>query len=90
MNVMDLMTCCMNFLLLSEYKLDSVADFLGVEVGGTYKSKETGIFYWKALKGDKEAKEAIVQHCEEDLRKIRGIHEKIKYLVAARAGRKKE
>lgn len=48
------------------------------------------MFYWKALRGDKKARETIVQHCEEDLRKIRGIHERIRYLVAARAGRKKE
>lgn len=88
-NVLDLYAWCKKALLLSNYKLDYVAYVLGVSQEQGIRSVEVDVLYWRAVRGDEEAKQAIISHCRSDVIKLKRIHDKIKYLVAARAGRKR-
>jgi len=71
-------------LLLSSYSLESVARFLGISGGKGFKEFHGAdiLSLFKLVeRGDLESRRLIVEHCKEDVRVLKLVHEKLKPLV---------
>jgi len=78
---LDLCEWCRQNLKLSSYGLESVSKFLGIEREVEFAGKDVPTLHKLALEGDEKARSLIARHCEEDLRLLRGVHEKLKPYV---------
>lgn len=67
-------------LRLASNRLDAVQDFFGLP---TEKSRITPAYWTKALTGDREAMDYIVDHCERDVKVTMQVLEKLKPFVSA-------
>ena len=76
--MLDLCEWCRGHLLLSSYRLESVARFLGVGIGAEFYGGDVATLFKLALRGDEGARELIIEHCKSDLRVLRQVHEKLK------------
>lgn len=70
-------------LLLSSYKLSSVARFLGVNMSTNFHGGDVLTLFKLVERGDFEARRLIVEHCKEDLTLLKRIHERLKPLVSS-------
>lgn len=68
-------------LKLASAKLDEVSKFLNIEKEFSLTGKSVQNLYFKAMQGDKKAKEEIVGHCIDDLKALKSVHEKVKPYV---------
>ncbi|MEM4188518.1 MAG: ribonuclease H-like domain-containing protein [Candidatus Hadarchaeum sp.] len=71
-------------LLLSSYSLDSVVRFLGISGGKGFKEfhgSDIQALFKLAERGDLESRRLIVEHCREDVRVLKLVHDKLKPLV---------
>ncbi|MGC8817064.1 MAG: ribonuclease H-like domain-containing protein [Candidatus Hadarchaeum sp.] len=71
-------------LLLSSYSLDSVVRFLGLNTGRGFKEVHGGdipTLFKLAERGDLESRRLIVEHCREDVRVLKLIHDRLRPLV---------
>lgn len=68
-------------LKLASNKLDEVSKFLGIRKDLNLTGKNIQNLYLKAVKGDRKAREDIINHCLDDLRALKAIHEKLKVYI---------
>jgi len=76
--MLDLCEWCRGHLLLSSYRLESVARFLGVSGEAEFHGGDVATLFKLAQRGDVEARRLIVEHCKNDLRMLKLVHEKLK------------
>ncbi|RLG57268.1 MAG: hypothetical protein DRN83_02275 [Hadesarchaea archaeon] len=79
--MLDLCEWSRAHLLLSSYKLSSVARFLGVGSSTDFHGGDVSTLFKLAARSDPEARKLIVDHCKEDLILLRRVHEKLKSYV---------
>jgi hypothetical protein len=68
-------------LLLSSYKLSSVARFLGVSGAGEFTGPDVLTLFKLWERGDQGAGQLILDHCREDLVLLKRVHEVLKSQV---------
>lgn len=71
-------------LLLSSYSLDSVVRFLGISGGKGFKEfhgSDIQALFKLAERGDLESRRLIVEHCREDVRVLKLVHDKLKPIL---------
>lgn len=68
-------------LKLASNKLDEVSKFLGITKDLEITGKNVQGLYLKAVKGDQNARKAIIEHCEEDIEALKAIHQRLKPYV---------
>ncbi|MEM2865520.1 MAG: ribonuclease H-like domain-containing protein [Candidatus Hadarchaeales archaeon] len=78
---LDLYLWCKRHLLLSSYRLDSVARFFGLSRKVEFEGKDVSTLFRLALRGDQTSKELILQHCAEDLELLREVHRRMERWV---------
>jgi len=84
MPMLDLYEWSRARLLLSSYSLESVARFLGISAGRGFKEFHGGdiqSLFKLAERGDLESRRLIVEHCREDVRVLKLIHDRLKPLI---------
>lgn len=84
--MLDLCQWCRGHLLLSSYRLESVARFLGVYEEGEFRGPDVPTLFKLAQQGDEKARKLIVEHCKSDLRVLKLVHEKLKPQIEGRSG----
>lgn len=77
-NSLDLCKFCQKRFLFAKYTLSEVAKSLGIRKQAEINWKEMPGLYIKAIQGDREAKNAIIEHCKDDLQALKLIYERIK------------
>lgn len=75
---LDLCEWCRHNLRLSSYGLESVARFFGFERKVEATGSDVPALYRLTREGDENARSLIVRHCEDDLRLLKGVYEKVK------------
>ncbi len=78
---LDLYLWCKNHLLLSSYRLDSVARFFGLTRKVEFEGKDVSTLFRLARGGDRNSRELILQHCAEDLELLREVHRRMERWV---------
>lgn len=73
----DLYDWCKEYLKLSSYKLEDVANFMGVKREMEFRGNDVHALSLLAARGNKEAMNAIMDHCKEDLILLKKIYEKL-------------
>ncbi len=81
LQMLDLCEWSRASLLLSSYKLTSVARFLKVSMPTNFHGGDVLTLFKLVERGDLEARKLIVDHCKEDLTLLKRVHEKLKPLV---------
>lgn len=77
--MLDLCEWCRAHLLLSSYRLESVARFLGLLAeGAEFHGGDVPTLFKLTQRGETEAKRLIVEHCKDDLRMLKLVHERLK------------
>lgn len=83
---LDLYLWCRDHLLLSSYRLDSVARFFGLARKVEFEGKDVSTLFRLALRGDSTSRELILQHCAEDLELLREVHRRMERWVEHAGG----
>lgn len=68
-------------LLMTSYKLTSVARFLGVWDAGDFSGPDVLTLFKLWERGDDKTADLIVQHCKEDVILLKKVHEKLRAQV---------
>lgn len=76
--MLDLCEWSRAHLLLSSYRLSSVARFLGISMFTNFHGGDVLTLFKLVERGDMEARKLIVDHCKEDLVLLKRVHEKLK------------
>lgn len=76
--MLDLCEWSRGHLLLSSYKLESVARFFGVQRELEFHGGDVSALSKLAARGDHEARKLIVDHCKEDLLLLKRVYERLK------------
>lgn len=73
---------------MAKYSLEEVSKSFGIERKKKSNWKNMPSLYLQAISGNEEAKKEIIEHCEDDLRSLKEIYEKVeKYVEAWRNGK---
>jgi len=83
---LDLYVWCKRHLLLSSYKLESVAKFLGMSRRVDFQGGDVSTLFKLTIQGDENAKNLIIEHCKEDLELLRYVHERMKSCGSSELG----
>ncbi len=75
---LDLCEWSKEHLKLSKHGLESVAKFFGLSRKINYRGSDVPALYRLASSGDEKSKKLIIEHCTDDLRLLRAIHDKLK------------
>ncbi|MEM0358855.1 MAG: ribonuclease H-like domain-containing protein [Candidatus Hadarchaeales archaeon] len=78
---LDLYVWCKQHLLLSSYRLDSVAKFFGLSRKVEFEGRDVSTLFRLAKRGDPTSRELILQHCAEDLELLREVHKRMEQWV---------
>jgi len=81
LKIVDLCKFSREMLKLSSNKLDEVSKFLELNKNLKVTGKNVQKLYLDFLQGKKANKEEIVNHCLDDIRRLKEIHEKMKKYV---------
>ncbi len=76
--MLDLFDWCRGHMLLSSYKLESVARFFGIYRSLEFHGGDVLTLFKLVERGDLEARRLIVDHCKEDLLLLKRVHERLK------------
>ncbi len=76
--MLDLCEWSRGHLLLSSYRLESVARFFGNQRALEFHGGDVGALFKLAARGDHEARKLIVDHCKEDLLLLKHVYERLK------------
>lgn len=76
--MLDLCEWSRGHLLLSSYRLSSVARFLGIQKPANFHGADVLTLFKLVERGDLEARRLIVEHCKEDIVVLKRVHEKLK------------
>jgi len=79
--VIDLCKLVQKNLKFRSNKLDEVSKFFGIEKNLSITGKDVHKLYLKAIKGNEEAREKIVEHCKDDLLAMKKIFEKLESYI---------
>jgi len=79
--IIDICKLIQENLRFGSNKLDEVAKFFGIEKVFELTGKDVHRLYLEFLSGNKSAKEKIIKHCEDDLRAMKEVFEKVKDYV---------
>lgn len=74
----DLCEWCRKHILLSSYRLESVANFFGIGRHFEFVGSDVPTLFKLARLGKHEARKLIVDHCKDDLLLLKQIHERVK------------
>lgn len=77
----DLYKYAKKILKLSEYSLDAVAKYMNIQKKVELKGRDMPPYYMKAISGDLNALNLIIEHCYDDLQALKKIYEKMKEVV---------
>lgn len=77
----DLYKYAKKLLRLSEYSLDSVAKYMNIQKKVELKGKDMPPYYMRAISGDKDAINLIIEHCYDDLQALKKIYDKMKNMI---------
>ena len=83
---LDLFDWSRGHLLLSSYRLESVARFLGIQRSLEFHGGDVLTLFKLVERGDLEARKLIVDHCKEDLILLKRVHERLKPQVERSRG----
>jgi len=75
--MLDLCEWSRGHLLLSSYRLESVARFFGFQRTVEFHGGDVSALSKLAARGDHEARKLIVDHCKEDLLLLKRVYEKL-------------
>lgn len=75
LKVVDLLRFAREKLRLSKNTLENVSIFFGLEKNLELKGKDTLMLYQEYLEGKTENKEKIIEHCRDDLLRLKELHE---------------
>ena len=75
--MLDLCEWSRGHLLLSSYKLESVARFFGIQRALEFHGGDVPALLKLAARGDHEARKLIVDHCKEDLLLLKRVYERL-------------
>lgn len=75
--IIDLCKLVQYNLKFSSNKLDDVAKFFNVDKNLHFTGKEMHMLYMSAIKGDKDSREKILLHCQDDLNALKEIFNKL-------------
>jgi uncharacterized protein YprB with RNaseH-like and TPR domain len=81
---LDLCKFCQQNLSLTRYSLVEVAKSFGIQKNVEIDGKDVLKLYLKAVRGDKKAKETIVNHCRDDLIVLKEIFQKLEKYINSR------
>lgn len=76
--MLDLCEWSRAHLLLSSYRLSSIARFLGVSMPTNFHGGDVLTLFKLVERGDLEARKLIVDHCKEDLVLLKRVHDRLK------------
>ncbi len=76
--MLDLCEWSRGHMLLSSYRLESVAGFFGIERGLEFHGGDVLTLFKLVKRGDYEARRLIIDHCKDDLRLLKRVHERLK------------
>lgn len=79
---LDLCKFCKQNFSLAKYSLAEVARSLGIPKNLEINWKDMLALYIKAANGDKNAREAIINHCKDDLQALKKIFEKLEPYIS--------
>jgi len=82
--MLDLCEWSRGHLLLSSYKLESVARFFGTQRALEFHGGDVSALFKLATRGDYEARRLIVDHCKEDLLFLKRVYERLKPQIERR------
>lgn len=68
-------------LKLASNKLDEVSKFLGISKDLKTTGKNVQELYLKAINGDREAANKIIEHCKDDVEALKAVHQRLKPYV---------
>jgi uncharacterized protein YprB with RNaseH-like and TPR domain len=88
MRSIDLYDWCREYLKLSSYKLEDVANFIGARREVEFRGNDVHALSLLAARGNKEAMAAIMDHCKEDLILLKKIYEKLEPYLEVPRGEK--
>jgi uncharacterized protein YprB with RNaseH-like and TPR domain len=75
--MLDLCEWSRGHLLLSSYRLESVARFFGIQRTVEFHGSDVSALFKLAARGDHEARKLIVDHCKEDLFLLKRVYERL-------------
>ncbi|MCS7093918.1 MAG: ribonuclease H-like domain-containing protein [Candidatus Aenigmarchaeota archaeon] len=81
LKLVDLLKFSREKLRLSTNTLENVSLFLDLDKNLKLRGKDILILYQEYLEGKKENKEKIIEHCRDDLIRLKEIHEIAKVLI---------
>ncbi len=76
--MLDLCEWSRGHLLLSSYRLSSVARFLEIQKPANFHGADVLTLFKLVERGDLEARRLIVEHCKADIVVLKRVHEKLK------------
>ncbi|MDI6798829.1 MAG: ribonuclease H-like domain-containing protein [Candidatus Aenigmarchaeota archaeon] len=79
--IIDLCKLVQENLKFASNKLDEVSKFLGIKKNLIVTGKDVQKLYLKAIKGNRKAREEIVEHCIDDLKALKEIFRKLEKYV---------
>lgn len=77
-SMLDLFDWCRGHMLLSSYKLESVARFFGIQRILEFHGGDVGALFKLVRRGNLETRKLIVDHCKEDLLLLKRVYERLK------------
>ena len=76
--MLDLFDWCKGHMLLSSFRLESVARFFGIQRSLEFHGGDVLTLFKLVGRGDLEARKLIVEHCKEDLLLLKQVYERLK------------
>jgi uncharacterized protein YprB with RNaseH-like and TPR domain len=76
--MLDLCEWSRGHMLLSSYRLESVARFFGIQRDLEFHGGDVLTLFKLVKRGDYEARRLIIDHCKDDLRLLKRVHERIR------------